>query len=80
MPQLTTINLPNNGRAEVLPEIPLPIYRSRLEMARALMQEMGFHMLVVYGDREHSATFAYLTGFDPRFEEALLLLVATFQF
>lgn len=30
--------------------------------------------LVVYGDREHAANIAYLSGFDPRFEEALLLL------
>jgi Xaa-Pro aminopeptidase len=30
--------------------------------------------VVIYGDREHFANFAYLTGFDPRFEEALLIL------
>jgi Xaa-Pro aminopeptidase len=30
--------------------------------------------VVVYGDREHSANLAFLTGFDPRFEEALLIL------
>jgi Xaa-Pro aminopeptidase len=30
--------------------------------------------LVVYGDREHFANLAYLTGFDPRFEEALLVI------
>jgi Xaa-Pro aminopeptidase len=28
----------------------------------------------VYGDREHSANLAWLTGFDPRFEEAVLIL------
>ena len=28
----------------------------------------------MYGDREHSANLAYLTGFDPRFEEAMLIL------
>ena len=31
-------------------------------------------MGAVYGDREHSANLLFLTGFDPRFEEALLLL------
>lgn len=31
-------------------------------------------MVVVYADREHSANLAFLTGFDPRFEEALLIL------
>jgi hypothetical protein len=30
--------------------------------------------LVVYSDREHLANIAFLSGYDPRFEEALLLL------
>ncbi|MCL1928180.1 MAG: hypothetical protein FWG07_05245 [Treponema sp.] len=30
--------------------------------------------LVVYGDREHFANIHYFTGYDPRFEEALLIL------
>ncbi len=30
--------------------------------------------VAVYGDREHSANLLFLTGFDPRFEETLLLL------
>ena len=30
--------------------------------------------VAVYGDREHNANLLYLIGFDPRFEEALLLL------
>ena len=28
----------------------------------------------MWGDREHSANIAYLTGFDPRFEEAVLIV------
>ena len=28
---------------------------------------------MVYADREHSANLSYLTGFDPRFEETLLV-------
>ena len=32
---------------------------------------------MVYADREHSANLAYLTGFDPRFEEAILVVGAT---
>ena len=34
----------------------------------------GFERVVIYADREHSANMAYLTGFDPRFEEALLVV------
>jgi len=30
--------------------------------------------LLIYADREHSANLAWLTGFDPRFEEALLIV------
>jgi Xaa-Pro aminopeptidase len=30
--------------------------------------------LIVYGDREHFANLMYLTHFDPRFEEALLII------
>jgi hypothetical protein len=38
------------------------------------MKQAGLDFLAVYGDREHFANLAFLTGFDPRFEEALLLL------
>ena len=30
--------------------------------------------LLVYGDREHGANFGYLAGFEPRFEEAVIVL------
>ena len=33
----------------------------------------GYDALVVYADREHFANLSHLTGFDPRFEEAILL-------
>jgi len=38
------------------------------------MESRRLTHLVVYGDREHFANLAYLTGFDPRFEEALLII------
>jgi hypothetical protein len=34
----------------------------------------GYDFGVVYADREHSANLAYLTGFDPRFEEAVMIV------
>src|SRR4029077_267549 len=37
------------------------------------MEELKLTHIVVYADREHFANLAYLTGFDPRFEEALLV-------
>lgn len=38
------------------------------------MDRAGYTHLVVYADREHFANLAWLTGFDPRFEEALLIV------
>ncbi|HUE71779.1 MAG TPA: hypothetical protein VMP01_12910 [Pirellulaceae bacterium] len=75
MPQLATVQLPNNGRAETVPELPLAVYGSRLAATIARMHELGLEVLAVYGDREHFANLAFLTGFDPRFEDGLLLAV-----
>jgi hypothetical protein len=57
-----------------MPEIPPAVYRDRLQRLRQRMAERGYDRLVVYADREHSANLSYLTGFDPRFEEALLVI------
>lgn len=38
------------------------------------MRELKLDVLLIYADREHGANFAYLTGFEPRFEEAVLVL------
>ena len=38
------------------------------------MNKKRLDALVVYGDREHSANMAFLCGYDPRFEESLLVL------
>jgi hypothetical protein len=74
MARLAEVNLPEFGMPETMPEIPKAVYRARLERLRARMNEYGYDQLVVYADREHSANLAYLVGFDPRFEEALLVV------
>ncbi len=38
------------------------------------MIECGLDALVVYADREHTANLTWLCGYDPRFEEALLIV------
>src|SRR5206468_2926321 len=53
------------------PEIPAEVFSRRAEAAYARAQT---DWLVVYGDREHFGNMAFLTGFEPRFEEAFLLL------
>ena len=53
------------------PAIPAAEYERRIQALFAAAQS---DWVLVYGDREHAANLAFLTGFDPRFEEALLLL------
>ena len=72
--RLAEIALPDFGMSDAIPVIPADIYRDRLERLRARADEHGYDQLVVYADREHSANLAYLTGFDPRFEEAMLIV------
>lgn len=75
--RLASITLPDLARPEVAPELPVSIYPERVERLRWRAAEHGYDHLVVYADREHSANLAYLTGFDPRFEEAILVLGPT---
>ncbi len=65
------LELPEFGMPEEMPQIPRELYEDRCHRAYSAA---GADWLVVYGDREHFANLAYLTGYDPRFEEALLLL------
>ena len=72
--RLVEVELPEFGSSEEAPAIPASTYVTRLERLRARMDEGGYDRVVVYADREHSANLAYLTGFDPRFEEAILVV------
>lgn len=65
------IGLPDFGIPAEPPAIPGEEYARR---ADALYADAGQDWVVVYGDREHNANLLHLTGFDPRFEEAALLL------
>lgn len=49
-------------------------FQGRVEATRAAMERVALTHLIVYGDREHFANLAWLTGLDPRFEEAVLVL------
>lgn len=72
--QLREIELPDFGGPDVRPEIPDHRYVERLGRFRARLDTHGYDAAVVYADREHSANLSYLTGFDPRFEEAVLIV------
>src|ERR671913_426377 len=68
---LRHVPLPDEIAMADPPAIDTAKYERRCDetLARA-----GTPWVAVYGDREHFANLAFLTGFDPRFEEALLLL------
>ncbi len=72
--ELAEMALPEFGLPLIEPTIPASTYESRILSARQRASESGYDALLVYADREHFANLAYLTGFDPRFEEALFIL------
>ena len=69
--ELRHVPLPAHQAPAELPDIPGMEYEER---ARKLLEIAGTEWVAVYGDREHQANLMFLTGFDPRFEEAMLLL------
>src|SRR5580704_17562293 len=73
--ELAEIELPAYELDTDQPSVPASTFEARLAAAEAAAAGAGLDALVVYADREHVANMSYLTGFDPRFEEALLLLV-----
>ena len=73
--ELGPVELPAYELPEAFPAVPVATYRARLAAAAAAAGEAGLDALVVYADREHFANLSYLTGYDPRFEESLLIMV-----
>jgi hypothetical protein len=72
--RLADVSLPDFGPPGPEPNLPASLYAARLASLRSQAEDAGFDRIVVYADREHSANLAYLTGFDPRFEEAILVV------
>ena len=73
---LTEVELPNIGYPEEpRPELPKSVFDNRLKRLRKRMAKQNLDAMVIYGDREHFANVHYLTNYDPRFEETLLLVL-----
>ena len=68
---LRTVDVPDFGLPLERPTIPAATYEAR---CAAALERCGADWLAVYADREHAANIEFLTGFEPRFEEAVLLL------
>jgi Xaa-Pro aminopeptidase len=69
--QLRSVDVPDFGIPLDQPAIPASTFEVR---CRTAYERAGCDWVVVYADREHFANIAFMTGFEPRFEEALLLL------
>ncbi|HEX7224578.1 MAG TPA: M24 family metallopeptidase [Candidatus Limnocylindria bacterium] len=74
LPRLAPVELPDFGLPESMPDVADGTHADRLARLRDRAGAAGLQRVVVYADREHSANLSYLSGFDPRFEEALLIL------
>lgn len=68
------IEKPEKNRYETPVDLNAKTMEEHFRKVLRKMQQKKLDVLAVYGDREHGANFAYLTGFEPRFEEALLIL------
>src|SRR5262245_8161198 len=72
--RLRPVELPDFGAPDERPTIPAATYARRLVRLRERAAARGYDQLVLYADREHSANLAWLSGFDPRFEEAIAIV------
>jgi Creatinase/Prolidase N-terminal domain len=73
--ELGPVELPAYDLPAEQPAISMATYQARLAAAQAAARAAGLDALIVYADREHFANLSYLTGYDPRFEESLLILL-----
>lgn len=61
----------NSGKPIILSDA---TFTQRKEKVLELMKKYDFSSLMIYADKEHGSNFEYLTGFIPRFEEAIQIL------
>ena len=73
---LVSLVLPDFGVSKEQPTIDSKIYFERIRKLKTDLKNNKMESAIIYADREHFANMHYLTGFDPRFEEALLIINA----
>jgi hypothetical protein len=74
-PALVPVTLPDFGEPQVEPALGRSLYLSRHKRLLKAMKKEGYDALVIFGDREHVANISWATGYDPRFEEAIYVVV-----
>jgi hypothetical protein len=73
--QLVSVSLPDFGVPTIEPQLGRAVYEKRQKRLIRAMKNAGYDALVIYGDREHVANISWASGYDPRFEEALYVVV-----
>jgi Creatinase/Prolidase N-terminal domain len=73
--RLATVALPDFGSPTVEPTLGRAHYAARHKRLLKAMKKAGYDAVVIYGDREHVANISWASGYDPRFEEALYVVV-----
>jgi Xaa-Pro aminopeptidase len=71
MVRLEHVGVPPLLVPEVQPRLPAAEYEQRIDELTARVEADA---IIVYADREHYANLSFFCGFDPRFEEALLVV------
>jgi Xaa-Pro aminopeptidase len=71
---LIELDWPTTATLEPAPRLEAPLLLARIEALRERMDREGYEVALIYADREHFANLHYFTNFDPRFEEALLVV------
>ncbi len=72
---LCTIELPDFGLPAIEPALERNVYENRMAALLDRMAREKYDAVVIYGDREHVANISWATGYDPRFEEAICIVV-----
>ena len=79
MSKITEIEMKHQNLTDAIvyssaPTLNESVYQLRIKSLLQLASSQGYTHLIIYGDREHYSNIHFLTGYDPRFEEALLIL------
>lgn len=61
-------------KEEEIPVLTKADYEERIKRLWEMPQAKAYRIIMVYGDREHFSNIHYFTGYDPRWEESLLIL------
>lgn len=68
------VRAPERMIAEKMPLVSKDVYDRRLDKIVRKMKERNIKTLFLYADKEHCGNFEYVCGFDPRYEEAALII------